>query len=62
METNADTIMPSQWIDLHASDNDTASPLRRICLNRRRHDKAVRRERFSLADIEAWQAKGGTNR
>jgi hypothetical protein len=32
MEASAETIMPSQWLDLHASDNGEASPLRRLYL------------------------------
>ena len=32
MEINAETIMLSQWIDLHRGENDTASPLRRLYL------------------------------
>ena len=57
MEINADTIMPSQWIDLHASDNDTASPLRRLYLallaDALRCLEGERRRKYGLVAREA---------
>jgi hypothetical protein len=57
MEINADTLMPSQWVDIHQSDNREASPLKRlhfaILTDAVRCLEGARRRKYGLVAREA---------